>query len=125
MNRWVGSIPVFLGDKCSLSGRILAKYAQPANRSKVQALRRLQSLLGGTKPDAGMASALPPGAWWEHASNMSSIVVEPYGADAGDAAVVAARSGPLELRNVCFTYPLRPTAHGDRTETLGALQGLS
>ena len=82
----------------------------------MQALRRLQSLLGGTKPDAGMASALPQGAWWEHVSNMSSIVIEPYGADAGDAAVVAARSGPLELHDVCFTYPLRPTAHGDGTE---------
>ncbi|KAK9862820.1 hypothetical protein WJX84_000045 [Apatococcus fuscideae] len=80
-------------------------------RRALVSLRRLQSLLAGSKPDAGMATALPPGAWWEHASNQSSIVVEPYGADAGDAAVQAARSGPLELQNVCFTYPLRPTAH--------------
>lgn len=26
----------------------------------------------------------------------------------GDAAVKAAKAGPLELRNVCFSYPLRP-----------------
>lgn len=87
--------------------------ALPANQSNMQPMCRLQSLLGGSKPDAGMATALPPGAWWEHASNMSSIVVEPYGADAGDAAVLAARSGPLQLQNVCFTYPLRPSAHGE------------
>ncbi len=73
---------------------------------------RIQNLLGGAKPDGGMATALPPGAWWESATTMSSLVVEPYGADAGDAAVQAARSGPLELRNICFTYPLRPSAHG-------------
>ena len=43
---------------------------------------------------------------------MSSMVVEPYGADAGDVAVQAARAGPLELRDIYFTYPLRPSAHG-------------
>lgn len=33
--------------------------------------------------------------------------MQAYGPHAGDAAVVAARKGPLELREVHFSYPLR------------------
>lgn len=38
--------------------------------------------------------------------------VQPYGPNAGDAALVAARKGPLELREVHFSYPLRQNAPG-------------
>lgn len=40
--------------------------------------------------------------------------VQPYGPNAGDAALVAARKGPLELREVHFSYPLRQNAPGVR-----------
>ncbi len=38
--------------------------------------------------------------------------VQPYGPNAGDAALLAARKGPLELREVHFSYPLRQNAPG-------------
>lgn len=38
-----------------------------------------------------------------------------YGAGAGDAAVRAARQGSLELRDVTFSYPLRPNTTGTTT----------
>ena len=38
--------------------------------------------------------------------------VQAYGPHAGDAALVAARKGPLELREVHFSYPLRQDAPG-------------
>ena len=38
--------------------------------------------------------------------------VQPYGPNAGDAALAAARKGPLELREVHFSYPLRQNAPG-------------
>jgi hypothetical protein len=37
---------------------------------------------------------------------------ESYGPNAGDAAIQAARRGNLELRNVSFSYPLRPNMAG-------------
>ena len=39
---------------------------------------------------------------------------QPYGPNAGDAALIAARKGPLELREVHFSYPLRQNAPGTR-----------
>ncbi len=41
-----------------------------------------------------------------------TVQVQPYGPNAGDAALVAARKGPLELREVHFSYPLRQNAPG-------------
>ncbi|KAK9823874.1 hypothetical protein WJX72_006089 [[Myrmecia] bisecta] len=75
-------------------------------------LRRVRAILGASDPDPTMFGALPPGAWWEHAATNGAhpVDVEPYGPDAGDAAVEAARSGNLELRDVWFAYPLRPSA---------------
>lgn len=58
-----------------------------------------------------MYGALPPGAWWEVA-NGAEPVVEPYADKAGDAAVLAAREGDLELMNVSFAYPLRKDMAG-------------
>lgn len=40
------------------------------------------------------------------------LQVQPYGPNAGDAALKAARKGPLELREVHFSYPLRQNAPG-------------
>lgn len=60
-----------------------------------------------------MAAALPPGAWWETANRGETAgPPEPYGPHAGDAAVAAARRGNLELRGLCFAYPLRPNVPG-------------
>ncbi|GFR53209.1 hypothetical protein Agub_g15916 [Astrephomene gubernaculifera] len=81
------------------------------------AFQRVRELIQSSDPDPSMYGALPPGAWWEVA-NGDAPVVQPYGAAAGDAAVVAARRGRgLELRDVCFAYPARP-------DTL-VLQGLN
>ena len=38
--------------------------------------------------------------------------MQAYGPHAGDAAVLAARKGPLELREVHFSYPLRQDMPG-------------
>ena len=38
--------------------------------------------------------------------------VEPYGPQAGMAAVQAAKQGDLELHHVSFSYPLRPNTSG-------------
>ncbi|GFH25944.1 ABC transporter domain-containing protein, partial [Haematococcus lacustris] len=54
-----------------------------------------------------MYGALPPGAWWEVA-NGNAPPVQPYADKAGTAAVEAAQQGPLELRDVTFSYPVRP-----------------
>ncbi|KIZ01894.1 hypothetical protein MNEG_6063 [Monoraphidium neglectum] len=70
------------------------------------AFDRVRSLVQTSDPDPSMYGALPPGAWWEVA-NGAQPVVEPYADKAGDAAVVAAKGGDLELRNVWFSYPLR------------------
>ena len=38
---------------------------------------------------------------------------QPYGPDAGDAAVQAAHDGNLRLQDVSFAYPLRPNSGGE------------
>lgn len=48
----------------------------------------------------------PAGAWWEVA-NGKPLSMQPYADKAGDAAVLAARRGDLELRDVTFSYPVR------------------
>lgn len=72
---------------------------------------QVRSLIQVSDPDPSMFGALPPGAWWEVA-NGAEPVFEPYADKAGDAAVVAARSGDLELCNVMFAYPLRKEMAG-------------
>ena len=63
--------------------------------------------------DASMDGPLPPGAWWVAASKgMAPKPAEPYGPRAGPAAIEAAKAGPLELRDVAFSYPLRPGLPG-------------
>ena len=63
--------------------------------------------------DASMDGPLPPGAWWVAASKgQRPKPAEPYGPRAGSAAIQAAMAGPLELRNVSFSYPLRPDMPG-------------
>jgi ATP-binding cassette, subfamily B (MDR/TAP), member 10 len=66
-------------------------------------------------PDPSMAGALPPGAWWENVNTNTAMPIDrqPYGPDAGDAAVQAARAGNLRLQNVSFAYPLRPNSGGE------------
>lgn len=59
-----------------------------------------------------MYGALPPGAWWEVA-NGAEPVFELYADKAGDAAVVAARTGDLELASVSFAYPVRKEMAGE------------
>lgn len=45
---------------------------------------RIQSILGSAKTDPSMAGALPPGAWWEYASEGKlPPEPEPYGNNAG------------------------------------------
>jgi hypothetical protein len=68
-------------------------------------------MLQSSDPDPSMYGALPPGAWWEVA-NGAEPVMEPYADKAGDAAIVAARWGDLELRDVCFAYPVRKEVAG-------------
>ena len=81
-------------------------------------------MLSEAQPDPSMAGALPPGAWWRARGTGASTVdavstngsapgVQPYGPDAGDAAVLAARRSALELREVHFAYPLRPGSFGE------------
>jgi len=72
------------------------------------AFARIRSILVASEPDPSMYGALPPGAWWEVANNGAAPVAQPYADRAGDAAVEAARSGRLELRDVHFSYPVRP-----------------
>jgi ATP-binding cassette subfamily B (MDR/TAP) protein 8 len=73
---------------------------------------QVRSLVQGADPDPSMYGALPPGAWWEVA-NGAEPVVEAYADRAGDAAIVAARSGDLELADVSFAYPLRKDFAGE------------
>lgn len=83
-------------------------------RRVTSSIQRVQELLLQSQPDPSMAGALPPGAWWEPQPRSSngnqSPKVQAYGPHAGDAALVAARKGPLELREVHFSYPLRQDA---------------
>lgn len=64
-----------------------------------------------------MAAALPPGAWWQRANTGAwHGAAEPYGPHAGDAAIQAAQRGNLELRNICFSYPMRPKMAGQEPQ---------
>jgi len=72
---------------------------------------QVRRLVQTSDPDPSMYGALPPGAWWEVA-NGADPVFEQYADKAGDAAVVAARSGDLELVNVSFSYPVRKEMAG-------------
>jgi hypothetical protein len=76
---------------------------------------RIQELLAGASPDPSMAGALPPGAWWDYVNSNTAMPVDkqPYGPDAGDAAVQAAHDGNLRLQDVSFAYPLRPNSGGE------------
>ena len=47
--------------------------------------------------DPHMYSALAPGAWWEVANGSPMPPCQPYADEAGNAAVEAARHGPLEV----------------------------
>ncbi|KAL6764943.1 P-loop containing nucleoside triphosphate hydrolase protein [Haematococcus lacustris] len=68
---------------------------------------QIRQVLVSSEPDPSMYGALPPGAWWEVA-NGNAPPVQPYADKAGTAAVEAAQQGPLELRDVTFSYPVRP-----------------
>lgn len=70
------------------------------------AFSRVRGMLQSADPDPSMYGALPPGAWWEVA-NGAEPVYEPYGQEAGDAAVAAALDGDIELQGVHFAYPAR------------------
>lgn len=96
-------------------------------RKATAAIRRVQELLAGVSPDPSMAGALPPGAWWEYVNTNSPMPIDkqPYGPDAGDAAVQAARGGNLSLQNVSFAYPLRPNSGVLRELTLELKRGTS
>ena len=69
-------------------------------------------MLQSADPDPSMYGALPPGAWWEVA-NGAEPVYEPYGQEAGDAAVAAALDGDIELQGVNFAYPARKEMSGE------------
>lgn len=85
---------------------------------------QVRSLIQVSDPDPSMFGALPPGAWWEVA-NGAEPVVEAYADKAGDAAVVAARSGDLELCNVMFAYPVRKEMAGGRGAMVVGKGGVS
>jgi len=71
-------------------------------------------MISADDPDPGMAAALPPGAWWQRANTGAwKGEAEPYGPHAGDAAIQAALRGSLELRDVSFSYPMRPKMAGE------------
>jgi hypothetical protein len=70
-----------------------------------------------------MFGALPPGAWWEVA-NGAAPVLQPYADRAGEAAVLAAQSGDLELRRVWFAYPTRPETQGTAESMNQGISGL-
>ena len=69
-------------------------------------------MMAESEPDPSMYGALPPGAWWEVA-NGSKPVIQPYGDDAGDAAVQVADQGvahsscnaTLRLHSALWTPP--------------------
>lgn len=72
-------------------------------------LARVRKVVDSCEPDPTMDGALPPGAWWISASRgVKPPAPESYGPNAGEAAILAARQGPLQLIDVAFTYPLRP-----------------
>lgn len=72
---------------------------------------QVRGLVQESDADPSMFGALPPGAWWEVA-NGAEPVNEPYADKAGEAAVLAARIGDLELCNVSFSYPVRKEMAG-------------
>lgn len=100
-------------------------------RQTMAAVSRVQRILGESPVDPSMASALPPGAWWDFANEIegscsidydgSSLPYTPSLAGKGveDAAVgggvkgsvtaaEAARHGDLLLSEISFSYPARP-----------------
>ncbi|KAJ9505384.1 hypothetical protein QJQ45_024133 [Haematococcus lacustris] len=80
---------------------------QPDPEHWLSKLNYIRQVLVSSEPDPSMYGALPPGAWWEVA-NGNAPPVQPYADKAGTAAVEAAQQGPLELRDVTFSYPVRP-----------------
>eukprot|EP00208_Stichococcus_sp_RCC1054_P006203 CAMPEP_0206138586 /NCGR_PEP_ID=MMETSP1473-20131121/3425_1 /ASSEMBLY_ACC=CAM_ASM_001109 /TAXON_ID=1461547 /ORGANISM="Stichococcus sp, Strain RCC1054" /LENGTH=706 /DNA_ID=CAMNT_0053532061 /DNA_START=385 /DNA_END=2508 /DNA_ORIENTATION=+ len=88
-------------------------------RKATAAIRRIQELLASSSPDPSMAGALPPGAWWEYANTNTAMPIDaqPYGPNAGNGAVDAARHGNLRMVDLSFSYPLRPNS--------GVLKGLN
>ena len=86
-------------------------------RQTLAAVRRVQRTLAELPTDPLMAEALPPGAWWEVANQMAgSCEVSLDGEEgAGGSAATerasaaeTASTGDLELRDVTFSYPMRP-----------------
>uniref|UniRef100_A0A061QMA6 Abc transporter b family member 28-like n=1 Tax=Tetraselmis sp. GSL018 TaxID=582737 RepID=A0A061QMA6_9CHLO len=70
-------------------------------------LERVQKMLRESSPDPAMTQALPPGAWWD--SSINTWDPRGDGPDLDDnAAVKAAASGSLELKDLWFSYPMRP-----------------
>jgi ATP-binding cassette subfamily B (MDR/TAP) protein 10 len=104
-------------------------------RHTLASLQRAQQVLSELPPDASMAAALAPGAWWDVANTVSQAAADGTceilsESDAEEADVVstrgsrsaqssgsgigqhgraadAAQRGDLELRNVTFSYPSR------------------
>lgn len=65
-----------------------------------------------------MEAVLPPGAWWDvvngvkPAPALARTTNSAAGQGAGVTAVEAAARGPLEIRDISFAYPMRPSAKG-------------
>jgi ATP-binding cassette subfamily B (MDR/TAP) protein 8 len=101
-------------------------------RGALASIRRVQQVLKEIPVDFSMAEALPPGAWWDVATEHAAVLAATKGreraceisyssseddpdaeAEAGtapNAAILACQSGDLVLKNVNFSYPTRPNA---------------
>eukprot|EP01023_Acetabularia_acetabulum_P060428 TRINITY_DN7264_c0_g1_i1.p1 TRINITY_DN7264_c0_g1~~TRINITY_DN7264_c0_g1_i1.p1 ORF type:complete len:688 (-),score=106.05 TRINITY_DN7264_c0_g1_i1:202-2265(-) len=76
---------------------------------KTQAsLARIREILQSQQPDLKMAQALPPGAWWMIANKDIQIEQSRQQSSNGLNEESYLQEGDIELKNVSFTYPLRP-----------------
>lgn len=99
-------------------------------RGALASIRRVQQVLKEIPVDSSMAESLPPGAWWDVATERAAVLAATKGSGAceinysssteddpeaeaeaaPDAAILACQSGDLILKNVNFSYPTRPNA---------------
>eukprot|EP01026_Neomeris_dumetosa_P048613 TRINITY_DN4215_c1_g2_i4.p1 TRINITY_DN4215_c1_g2~~TRINITY_DN4215_c1_g2_i4.p1 ORF type:complete len:532 (-),score=54.58 TRINITY_DN4215_c1_g2_i4:292-1887(-) len=80
-------------------------------RKAKAALDRIRMILQSSQPDPKMAQALPPGAWWDilNGNEIQQISQDGYlDGKSGDKILQLAQQGDLVLKDLYFSYPLRP-----------------